>query len=260
MSDKWIKIACDFCDDEKIKIIRNHEGGDTFIWIWLWLLTTAMKKETDTLFVVGETPYDAAMISLQADVKLDAVIKAIELFTRLQMIKITDTGGIHLVKWHKHQSMNAMLEKREQARIRKENERERKRIEIDNACCDVTRDMRDSHAIEKSKSRVRQEKDKDIPAAPDQSDLDPSLAYWYQLNTENGLPFYKTTKADKADLKAMLDKMGLDAVKSLMSAWFAARAAPGQGKFFVARITSFCSGYSRIPKGEEKYNGGEWTL
>ena len=148
---KWIKIVADFCDDEKTKIIRDSEGGDTFIWIWLWMLTTAMKKESDTLYLVGATPYDPGMIARLADVKEDAAHKAIALFERLGMIEFTESGGIFIVNWSKHQSMTAMIEKRESARIRKEREREKKREFLLSNESLVTRDTCDSHATEENR-------------------------------------------------------------------------------------------------------------
>lgn len=157
MSERWIKLALGFCDDEKIKIIRHHEGGDTFVWIWLWLLTTAMKKETDTLYIVGDTPYDAPMIALQADVKVDAVFKALDIFTRLKMITITKNGGVHIVNWHKHQSMAEMLDRRECNRVRKAKERALKRAEL--GLQPVTRDTCDSHTTEKRREEERREEE-----------------------------------------------------------------------------------------------------
>ena len=255
MSGKWLKLSADFCDDEKIKIIRGHEGGDTFIWIWLWLLTTAMKKETDTLYVVAGIPYDAALIAQQADVKIDAVVKSIELFSKLKMIDWLTDGGLVLINFHKHQAIAELHHKRYLATDRKRKQRERDISRIEYVEENVTRDTCDSHATEKRRVEKSRE-EKNTTSVPPTGGLDDILPHWYKLNTDSGLSYYKTTKADKADLSAMLSAMPAEQVQLLMDKWFLARKQERDGsKYYPARITSFCSGYQRVTgiKGKDDW-------
>jgi predicted phage replisome organizer len=270
MADKWLKLAMDFCDDEKIKIIRAHEGGDTFIWLWLWFLTTAMKRETDTIYIVAGIPYEPEIIAKNADVKLDAVNRGMDLFEKLQMLTVQEDGGIQITNFLKHQSIAEMQHKRQLATERKRKQREKEAAQIAYNPENVTRDTCDSHATEESREEEsreeesREEKEKQIPPKnpaaiippiplpplPKQeqqkSDLDTILDHWYAAHNAAGLGFYKTTKEDRADIAFMLKGLTVEKIKSLIDGWFAEHET--NTRYHTMRITAFAKGYSRVAK------------
>lgn len=158
MAGTWLKISMDFCDDSKIKYIRRQPGGDTYIWLWLWILTTAMKKETDTLYLVSGVPYDPETIADEANVKIEDVKQGFLLFEHLKMIESAQDGGIIVLNFHKHQSIAQLQHKRELAKIRKQKQREKQKQEL--LELDVTRDECDSHATEEKREEESREEKK----------------------------------------------------------------------------------------------------
>lgn len=251
MQGKWLKFAVDFCDDEKIKIIRGHEGGDSFVWLWLWLLTTAMKKETDTLYIVAGRPYDAAVIAQQADVKIDTVTRGIELFRHLHMIEWLDDGGLVLINFQRHQSLGKMQEKRELAKIRQQKHRAAISYESET----VTRDKCDSHATEKK--RIEKNRKENITdTTPSQKGATKKLTPSQQIAKDTlwaawqdeyhrvySIP-YKPTAGDWPQVYArnLLD-LPQDRIRALVSAWFA--APEKERRYYPHHLRSFAAGFER---------------
>jgi hypothetical protein len=74
------------------------------------------------------TPYDMGMLSVIFNKPHTIVQHALDQFIRFGMIEITDRGFVYITNWEKHQSVDKMDKLREQARLRKQNERERKKL------------------------------------------------------------------------------------------------------------------------------------
>ena len=264
MADKWLKLAVTFCDDEKIKIIRAHEGGDSFVWLWLWLLTTAMKKETDTLCIVAGLPYDPETIARSADVKVDTVNKGMELFLKLKMVQVENDGGICILNFHKHQAVAEMQHKRQLATDRKRKQREKESAQITYIPPDVTRDTCDSHATEKRREDEEEEKIKDIPAQKPPAKVDRltdqqkanKINLWEAWQEQYTARYKIPYKATIADWKQINDRSILDLdqerIRKLVKAWFAAPEA--EQKFFPPYLKNFATGFERAEsiKGTSK--------
>ena len=61
---KWIKISCDFFDDEAIKLIEQMPESDSIIVIWLKLLISAGKvNDKGYIYFKKEIPYTDEMLS-----------------------------------------------------------------------------------------------------------------------------------------------------------------------------------------------------
>lgn len=123
----WIKLRIDMFDDEKIKIIQSMPEGDSILVIWIRLLALAGKCNAEGLVLIeDEFPYSVEMLSTIFAKPLQTVRLAITTFERFKMIETT-SKGIYISNFAKHQNTDGMAAIREQNRIRKQRERERKK-------------------------------------------------------------------------------------------------------------------------------------
>jgi predicted phage replisome organizer len=151
---KWIKLNVDMFDDEKIKIIQSMPEGDSLLVIWIKLITLAGKtNDSGYIYIADNIPYTEEMLSVIMNKPLLTIRLAIDTFTKLQMIE-ADTKGIYLVNFEKHQSIDKMAQLKEQNRLRKQRERERKKLMSRNVTLNVTQ----CHAtdIEEDKERDKE--------------------------------------------------------------------------------------------------------
>ena len=123
----WIRLRIDMFDDEKIKIIQSMPEGDSILVIWIRLLALAGKCNSNGLVLVeDEFPYSDEMLSIIFNKPLTVVRMALNTFEKFKMIEQT-TKGIYISNFEKHQNSDGMAAIREQNRIRKQRERERKK-------------------------------------------------------------------------------------------------------------------------------------
>lgn len=164
---KWIKLNVDMFDDEKIKIIQSMPEGDALLVIWIKLITLAGKtNDNGYIYIADNIPYTEEMLSVIMNKPLLTIRLAIETFTNLQMID-TDTNGIYLVNFEKHQSLDKMAQIKEQNRLRKQRERERKSLMSRDKSRNVTQDVTQCHATDIDKDIEEDiDKDKDIIDKP----------------------------------------------------------------------------------------------
>ena len=135
---KWIKLTVDMFDDEKIKIIQSMPDGDTLLVIWIRLLTLAGKtNDNGYIYIAENIPYTEEMLSVILNKPILTIRLAIETFTNLQMID-TDTKGIYLVNFEKHQSLEKMAKIKEQNRKRQAKFKEKKKARLTSGNAKVT--------------------------------------------------------------------------------------------------------------------------
>lgn len=124
---RWIKLRIDMFDDEKIKIIQSMPDGDAILVIWIRLIALAGKCNANGLVLVeDEFPYSDEMLSVIFGKPLTTVRLALKTFEQFHMIENTQKG-IYITNFEKHQNVEGMDRIREQNRIRKQRERERKK-------------------------------------------------------------------------------------------------------------------------------------
>ena len=155
---KWIKLFVDIWDNRKIRQIETLPDGDTVLVIWLKLLTLAGNiNDGGLVYFTRDIPYTDAMLAAQFKRPLNTVQMALDVFQRFGMIEIVNDVML-VTNWEKYQSLEKMEIIREQNRIRKQKERERKRL------LDVTRDVTDDvtqcHAIDIDKD-IEEDKEKE---------------------------------------------------------------------------------------------------
>lgn len=123
----WIKLRVDMFDDEKIKIIQSMPEGDAILVIWIRIIALAGKCNAKGLVLIeDEFPYSDEMLATIFNKPLATVRLALGTFEKFRMIERTEKG-IYISNFEKHQSTEGMEKIREQARIRKQREREKKR-------------------------------------------------------------------------------------------------------------------------------------
>lgn len=123
----WIKLRIDMFDDEKIKIIQSMPEGDSILVIWIRLIALAGKCNSNGFVLVeDEFPYSDEMLSVIFNKPLTTVRLALGTFEKFRMIEKTQKG-IYITNFEKHQNVEGMDKIREQNRIRKQRERERKK-------------------------------------------------------------------------------------------------------------------------------------
>ena len=114
MSDvKWIKIATNIFDDEKIMLIESLPEADSIIVIWFKLLALAGKSNNSGVFMISEQmPYTDEMLATVFRRKESTVKLALETFERFGMIEVID-DVITIPNWGKHQNLDQLENKRE---------------------------------------------------------------------------------------------------------------------------------------------------
>lgn len=129
----WIKLRVDMFDDEKIKIIQSMPEGDAILVIWIRIIALAGKCNAKGLVLIeDEFPYSDEMLATIFNKPLATVRLALGTFEKFRMIERTEKG-IYISNFEKHQNTEGMEKIREQARIRKQREREKKRALLE-AC------------------------------------------------------------------------------------------------------------------------------
>lgn len=124
---RWIKLRIDMFDDEKIKIIQSMPEGDAILVTWIRIIALAGKCNSNGLVLVeDEFPYTDEMLSVIFGKPLSTVKLALATFEKFRMIENTEKG-IYITNFDKHQNIEGLDKIREQNRIRKQRERERKR-------------------------------------------------------------------------------------------------------------------------------------
>ena len=178
---KWIKITTDIFDDEKIVLIESMPEADSLIVIWFKLLSFAGKSNNNGVFMLSEKiPYTDEMLATIFRRPLNTVRLALQTFEQFGMIEYIN-GIINIANWEKHQNIDGLDKIREQNRLRKQAQRERKKLlslPENNSSRDSHGTVTQSHAIEEDKEEEQeeeQEKDEDKEKREKKQDIDYQL-------------------------------------------------------------------------------------
>lgn len=130
MSDvKWIKLSTQMFEDEKIRLIESMPEADTLLVVWIKLLSQAGRSNNNGYIYLSENiPYTDEMLSTIFNRPLSTVRMALEVFRTFGMIEIDQNHFISITNWEKHQNVAGLDKIREQNRIRKQKEREKKKL------------------------------------------------------------------------------------------------------------------------------------
>lgn len=124
----WIKITTDMFDNRKIKHLRRLPDGNNIVLIWVMLLTMAGRCNANgMLFLTENIPYTTKMLADELGFEENTVQLALKAMEQLNMI-VTERGYYSIAGWEEYQNTDRMAEIREQNRLRKRKERERKAL------------------------------------------------------------------------------------------------------------------------------------
>lgn len=113
---KWIKIATDIFDDEKILLIESLPSADEIIVIWFKLLCLAGKNNNDGVFMMNDRiAYTDEMLATIFRRNVNTVKLALKTFEDFGMIE-TLNGVISIPNWNKHQDLQKLKEHNEYMR------------------------------------------------------------------------------------------------------------------------------------------------
>lgn len=122
---KWIKIAADMYDDEKMLVIDSLPDGDMIAGVWMKLLCRAGKQNRNGRIMLGDDiPLTVEFLATVIRRPVDKVKYALETLERFHMIAFVD-GVLEIVNWEKHQNTDRMNEMREYNRQAKQRSRSR---------------------------------------------------------------------------------------------------------------------------------------
>lgn len=154
---KWIKIATDIFDDEKILLIEGLPDAYAIITVWFKLLCLAGKKNNGGVFLMNDKiPYTDKMLATIFRMNESTVKLALNAFEQFKMIEIVE-GIITIPNWNKHQTLNAYERKKERDRLYQEERRAKQRALIEKSS-DKSSERTSYVAV----SDIDKEEDKDI--------------------------------------------------------------------------------------------------
>ena len=158
MSDvKWIKIATDIFDDEKILLIESLPDSYAIITAWFKLLCLAGKQNNDGVFLMNDKiAYTDKMLATIFRMKESTVKLALDTFEQFEMIQKID-GAITIPKWNKHQTLDAYEKKKARDRRYQEERRAKQR------------------ALIKKSSDKSLEKSSDVAVSEEERDIDNNI-------------------------------------------------------------------------------------
>lgn len=153
---KWIKLYVDiFSNSRKIKKIERLKNGDSYIVIWFKLLCLAgLVNDGGMIYVTPSMPFEIEDLVDELKRPKALISKALDTFEEYEMIERSNDGFIRIVSWGKYQDVEILEHIREQNRIRKQNERERKKSRDGHVTvtCDENEDVTGRHALKREEN------------------------------------------------------------------------------------------------------------
>ena len=140
MSDiKWISIATDIFNNEKILAIESLPDGASIELVWFKLLCLAGTcNENGFLMINQNVPYTDQMMAKYFRIDIGIVQRALEIFEQMNMVEIIN--DIYMVSnWFKYQNSSELERIRENNRERQQRYRDRQKALLDKKR-NVTRD------------------------------------------------------------------------------------------------------------------------
>ena len=127
---KWIKIATNIFDDEKLLLIETMPEADAIIVIWFKLLCMAGKQNNNGVFMLNDRiAYTEEMLATIFRKPLNVVRLALATFETYGMIEVID-NVITIPNWEKHQNIEKLETIKEQTRKRVAEHRKRQKEKL----------------------------------------------------------------------------------------------------------------------------------
>jgi predicted phage replisome organizer len=167
---KWIKVAVDMFEDNKIEFLRSLPDGDALIVIWIQMLSIAGQSNMGGYLMVTEgIPYTEQLLSNKLRRQPVLLQFALETLTKLKMINIED-GPFHITKWEKHQNVDGMEKVRLLTNERVKKHRTKEKEKLETLQCNATETLQVTHGnateleldLEKKQEEEEREEEKEI--------------------------------------------------------------------------------------------------
>ena len=213
---KWIKIATDIFNDEKILLIESLPEADTIITIWFKLLCLAGRQNNSGIFIMNDKiPYTDKMLATIFRRKEASVQMALKTFQEFEMIEIVDSV-ITIPNWDKYQKLDAYEAKKEydrQYQAKKRLEQKRKLLVVNSRTTDSTIVGMQDKEEDKDKEVLKENiiKEKNQPFSPKiPQELQELFDYW----NSKGIVVHRTINEKMVKvLKKALDLYGQAQIK-----------------------------------------------
>ena len=194
---KWIKIATDIFDDEKILLIEGLPDAYAIITVWFKLLCLAGKKNNGGVFLMNDKiPYTDKMLATIFRMNESTVKLALNAFEQFKMIEIVE-GIITIPNWNKHQTLDAYERKKERDRLYQEERRAKQRALIEKSS-----DKSSERTSDVAVSDIDKEEDKD----KDNNICVPYKEIITYLNEKTGKKLRWDVKSNQKEIKARFNE------------------------------------------------------
>lgn len=194
---KWIKIATDIFDDEKILLIESLPDAYAIITVWFKLLCLAGKKNNGGVFLMNDKiPYTDKMLAAIFRMNESTVKLALNAFEQFKMIEIVE-GIITIPNWNKHQTLDAYERKKERDRLYQEERRAKQRVLIEKSS-----DKSSERTSDVAVSDIDKEEDKE----KDNNIYVPYKEIITYLNEKTGKKLRWDVKSNQKEIKARFNE------------------------------------------------------
>lgn len=194
---KWIKIATDIFDDEKILLIESLPDAYAIITVWFKLLCLAGKKNNGGVFLMNDKiPYTDKMLATIFRMNESTVKLALNAFEQFKMIEIVE-GIITIPNWNKHQTLDAYERKKERDRLYQEERRAKQRALIEKSS-----DKSSERTSDVAVSDIDKEEDKE----KDNNVYVPYKEIITYLNEKTGKKLRWDVKSNQKEIKARFNE------------------------------------------------------
>lgn len=194
---KWIKIATDIFDDEKILLIEGLPDAYAIITVWFKLLCLAGKKNNGGVFLMNDKiPYTDKMLATIFRMNESTVKLALNAFEQFKMIEIVE-GIITIPNWNKHQTLDAYERKKERDRLYQEERRAKQRALIEKSS-----DKSSERTSDVAVSDIDKEEDKE----KDNNIYVPYKEIISYLNEKTGKKLRWDVKSNQKEIKARFNE------------------------------------------------------
>lgn len=218
----WIKIETEMFNNVKIGHIRKLPEGNNIVLIWVMLLTMAGRCNANGLiFLTENIPYNEKLLADELGFDESVIQLALTALENFGMIT-RDGNMLAIPGWEEHQNIEGMDKIREQNRIRKQKQRERQKLAIEQDMSrDSSRDVTQQNKIKNKKEELDKEKDNNLIVSKDtirQTDVRRVVEEWNKLQDVGIAPVtrMKASSERYKMLQARIREYGIeDVIKAI---------------------------------------------
>ncbi|MBU1067082.1 phage replisome organizer N-terminal domain-containing protein [Patescibacteria group bacterium] len=150
---KWVKLATNMPDDEKVKLIKSMPEGDSINMSFVELICMAGRiNDSGRIYITPTRPHTAETLAAVLNRPITTMRLTLQTLEELEIINIDNRGIISFINWSKHQNTDGLEKIREQTRARvaryRENQKQIMLPELASTDTDVTLPVTHRNATE----------------------------------------------------------------------------------------------------------------